>query len=123
MSFYVGNYKEDSNDHHRGWIVGSFMEEEPRRTDLVEVKYWQVSVGDKSHPAKTSGIYECTMIIEGHCTALIGDEVHELKAGSYVVIAPNTINNVLQEVHESTTGITIKAPSDPTAKKVIGVSE
>lgn len=117
MSFYVGNYKEDSKDHHRGWIIGSFMEDRPRKTDLVEVKYWQVSEGDTSHPAKTSGTYECTMIIQGHCTALIGDQTHELKAGDYVVIEPNTINNVLHNVNKATIGITIKAPSDPTAKK------
>jgi hypothetical protein len=62
---YVGNYPKDSEDEydlHRGWVIGKFMEESPRKNDHVEVKYWEFEAGDTGHKAKTSGTLECTFI-------------------------------------------------------------
>jgi mannose-6-phosphate isomerase-like protein (cupin superfamily) len=118
---YVGKYQADSlNKKHRGWLIGKFMEESPRKTDHVEIKYWEIKPDDNSHPAKTSTIIECTFIIEGHCTAMIDGHRYELHGGDYVVIEPETPSNVLEQVHSFTRGITVKAPSDPTAKKLLG---
>ena len=48
-----------------------------------------------------------------------GDEV-EINAGDYIAIEPGTPNNLVVETLEDSAGITIKAPSDPAAKQVIG---
>ncbi len=118
MSYYVGNYKQDSPNYH-GWLLGSFVAEGPRKTDAVEVKYWEFNPGPNDHPLKTSSIIECTLVLLGHTEALINNKIHQLQAGSYVVIQPDTPNNLMHNVKEFTTGITIKAPSDVTAKKVL----
>lgn len=120
-SFYVGSYRHDGlNNSHRGWIIGKFMENKPQKTDKVEVKYWEFDkCEDTKHPMKTSETIECTFILTGKTKAIINNETVILVAGDYIVIEPNVPNNVVQNILEDTTGITIKAPSDPSAKKVL----
>ena len=118
MEYKIGRFSEDSQAHH-GWFIGTFMEDPAVKTDDVEIKYWQYETGPVAHDTKISEIYECTMILAGHCKGVIDGKEVELRAGDYYAIQPGITNNIPMEAFESTTGITVKAPSDPTAKKVI----
>lgn len=112
--------KDAKEGGKNGWIVGSFMPEDSvAKTNDVEIKYWSFPVGKIDHPTKTSSIIEITMILEGSMSGQIDGKEIILKKGDYVVIQPNTINNTAQNALEPVTGITIKAPSDTTAKKII----
>lgn len=116
-SFYVGSYRNDGlNGPNHGWIVGTFKDEPPRKTDAVEIKYWEYKAGPTDHPMKQSSIIECTFILKGRTKALIHGKEIILTAGEYVVIEPGTPNNTVFEILEDAAGLTIKAPSDPSAK-------
>ena len=118
MTYHKGNYKQDA-PAHRGWFVGTFMEEGATHTRDVEIKYWEFPVGPTAHDTKVSAIFECTIILAGKTRANIDGEEVILSAGDYIAIEPGTPNNLVAEILEPATGFTIKAPSDPTAKQVI----
>lgn len=118
--FYKGSYRNDGlNGSNRGWIVGKFKDEPPRRNDAVEIKYWEYEAGPTNHPMKESSIIECTFILKGKTRALIDGEEIILSTGDYIVIEPGTPNNLVSEVLEKAAGLTVKAPSDPSAKRVL----
>lgn len=121
-AYYVGDFREDGvNGPNRGWIVGAFMKEVPPKNDEVEIKYWEYKAGEVvNHGIKVSAIIECTLILEGKTKCLIGSDEIELKKSDYIVIKPGVPNNTIAEILEDTIGLTIKAPSDPTAKKLVG---
>jgi quercetin dioxygenase-like cupin family protein len=120
QSYYVGSYRNDGlRDPHRGWIVGTFKEASPRKNEAVEIKYWEFKTGATDHPLKQSATIECTFILKGKTRAMIADEEIILVAGDYVVIEPGTPNNTVVEILEDAAGLTVKAPSDPSAKKVL----
>jgi hypothetical protein len=50
---------------------------------------------------------------------VIGVEELILSGGDYVLIHPGTPNNTVLEVLEDARILTVKAPSDPAAKRVI----
>lgn len=120
-AYYIGEFRKDAlSGPNRGWIVGGFMENMPRKNNEVEVMYWEFGAGeDTKHPLKVSSIIECTFILKGKTKCLIDGIKTILRAGDYIVIQPGTPNNTVAEILEDAAGITIKAPSDPTAKKVI----
>jgi mannose-6-phosphate isomerase-like protein (cupin superfamily) len=119
-NYYKGNYADDSrrgvND---GWIVGTFMEVGPRQTGDVEIKYWEYGDGPTGHLTKESGIIEVTFILKGKVVAEVDGDRFILSAGDYIVIQPNTRNNTVVEILSDAIGLTVKAPSIPTAKKII----
>ncbi|HCH34619.1 MAG: hypothetical protein UY35_C0023G0015 [Candidatus Saccharibacteria bacterium GW2011_GWC2_48_9] len=118
MAFTVGNYKNDA-PAHRGWFVGTFIEQGAARTGDVEIKYWEFPLGPTSHDTKVSAIFECTLILTGRTRAVIDGQEVILSAGDYLAIEPGTPNNTVVEILEPASGLTIKAPSDPSAKKVV----
>lgn len=115
-SFYTGKYVSDCTDH-RGWFIGTFMDG-VRKTDAVEVKYFEGEIDN--HSTKISKTFECTMVIAGEMSGEINGEPITLSAGSYVVIPPGVPNNLTIKSSEDLKGFTIKAPSDPGAKKIVG---
>lgn len=118
--YYVGSYRNDAlNESDNGWLVGTFKDALPRKSDEVEIKYWEFEAGSNDHPLKESAIIECTFILSGKTRATVDDKEFVLSAGDYIVIHPGTKNNLVMEVIEPITGLTIKAPSDPTAKTVL----
>lgn len=118
--YYIGSYREDAlNEPNNGWIVGKFKDFLPRKNDEVEIKYWEFPIGKTTHPLKESAIIECTIILTGKTRAIIDEKEAILNAGDYVVIHPGIKNNLVLEILEPATGLTIKAPSDPSAKKVL----
>jgi quercetin dioxygenase-like cupin family protein len=118
--YYIGQYRDDGlNGPNRGWIVGTFKDEPPRKNDAVEIMYWEFPLGPTTHPLKESSIIECTFILKGKTKASINGEEVILSAGDYVVIEPGTQNNLVKEILEDAAGLTVKAPSDPSAKKVV----
>ena len=66
-----------------------------------------------------SAIFECTFILKGSTKAFIDGKEVVLSGGDYVVMQPGTPNNTVAEILEDAAGLTVKAPSDPTAKRVI----
>ncbi len=119
MTYHIGNYKDDAPKHH-GWFIGTFIEEGAAKTEDVEVKYWEFPVGPTTHPTKKSSTYECTIFIAGRCRGTVDGQEFEFKAGDYIAIQPGTPSNPVMEILEPTIGLTIKAPSDPSAKQIIG---
>lgn len=123
--YVVGRLMEDAKRlDRRGWVVGSFFPRESddpyRNSESLEVKYWSYPRGGGAeHGAKSSSTTEWTFIISGRSRALLDDSVIELTGGDYVLIHPGTRNNLVAEVLEEMTAITIKAPSDPAAKSAV----
>ena len=118
---YIGDFRNDATEWIQpGWFVGQFMPRPPRQTDKVEFKYWEYGEGDVNHQEKTSATLECTLILEGEINGLIDGKMESLHAGQYVVIAPGVPNGFPKRVHKKVVGLTIKAPSDPSAKKLTG---
>jgi quercetin dioxygenase-like cupin family protein len=118
MTYKIGNYAQDS-PNHRGWFVGTFIEEGAAKSEDVEIKYWEFPAGPTSHDTKTSAIFECSIFLTGKCKGMVDGQNMEFNAGDYVAIQPNTPNNLVMDIIEPISGFTIKAPSDPSAKKVI----
>lgn len=119
-NYYVGTAAEDgSNGPNRGWIVGSFMDDAIRKTDDVEIKYWTFPIGETSHDTKVSTVIEITLILSGVVRGEIDGEPVVMRAGQYMVIPAGIENNVPMEVLQPASGITIKAPSDVSGKKVV----
>lgn len=118
--FYSGSYRNDGlNDPNHGWIVGKFKAEAPRKNNDVEIKYWEYEVGRTDHPTKQSSVIECTFLLSGKVKGIIAGEEVTLSAGDYIVIEPGIPNNLVRNILEKASGLTVKAPSDPTAKKVL----
>jgi len=118
MGYHIGNYKHDA-PKHRGWFVGTFIEGGAAKTDVAEIKYAEFPIGFNEHPMKVSGIFECSIIIEGRSKAIIDGQNVELKAGDFIAIDPGTPNNLMAEIIEPVKVFCIKAPSDPSAKKIL----
>jgi quercetin dioxygenase-like cupin family protein len=116
--FYHGEMQRDSRDY-RGWLVGSFVVEGLRRIGEVEVKYWEFERGLTGHPRKISSIVEFTALLDGIVRGEIDDEEILIRGGEYVIIPPNVPNNMTIEALESSRGLTVKAPSDPLAKRIV----
>lgn len=120
QNYYTGSYRNDGlNEPNHGWIVGTFKDTLPRKNNEVEIKYWEYEAGPTDHPTKVSSIIECTFILSGKTRGIIDGQEVILKAGDYIVIHPGIKNNTVVEILEPASGLTIKAPSDPSAKKVI----
>ena len=126
MGGYVsGAMKDDADRLDRGgWILGVFFSEDEaerlRATDLLEVKYWSYPAGGgQSHPTKTSDTLEWSVVLTGKVKGRVGDDEVVLGAGDYVLIHPHTPNNLVLEVLEDVVAVTVKAPSDPSAKKTL----
>ena len=119
--YYIGNMRDDAkNGGHRGWVVGKFLEEgKVAKTDDVEILYWEFPPGKIDHPTKVSTIIEITIILKGKIAGNIEEKPIIISQGEYIVIKPGTVNNIAQNALEDVVGITIKAPSDPSAKKVV----
>jgi len=119
-SYYKGLYREDGlKGPNSGWLVGRFKDEPPLKNDAVEIKYWEYQTGPAEHDTKVSSIIECTFILKGVVEGMINGDTLTLREGDYIVIEPGTPNNLVINVLEDVTGLTVKAPSDPNAKTVI----
>jgi hypothetical protein len=71
--YYVGSYRDDGiNGPNRGWIVGTFMDEPPRKNGAVEIKYWEFPAGPTDHALKESSIIEVVFILQGKTRAAVG---------------------------------------------------
>jgi quercetin dioxygenase-like cupin family protein len=119
-AYYVGKFRDDARrGQNKNWLVGTFMADGPRKTGAVEIKYWEFPVGPTTHDKKISTTFEATFILAGEVRGEINDQPIHLQKGDYVVIQPGVTNNVVVQVIQAAEGLTIKAPSDPLAKKVL----
>lgn len=124
--FVVGSIVDDAASVGRGgWLLGSFFDAEgsdaARYAAELKVKYWEYQPGQEgSHSPKVSATLEWSFVISGSTTALLGGDEVTLHAGDYVVIHPGTSNNLVHRVREPIRAITVKAPSDPSAKRIVG---
>lgn len=125
QGYVAGSMEEDARRLGRGgWIAGIFFGQDPdealRTTDVLEVKYWSFPRGGGgSHTAKTSATLEWSMVLSGTIRAQLGDDSVVLQAGDYVLIHAGTSNNLVTEVIEDVTAVTVKSPSNPAAKTVL----
>lgn len=118
-SFYIGNFKNDAETSgHKNWFIGEFIKEGARKTKAVEIKYWEFESGQTSHKTKIQGTIECTIILKGEIEGEVDGQEIKLQKGDYVVIKPGTPNNLVKHVVSLVKGLTIKAPSDPSAKEI-----
>lgn len=113
--YHIGKFIEDAPGH-KGWFVGVFMDD-ARKTDVMEIKYCQGEIDN--HKKKVSSTYECTIVVAGSMEGEIDGNPISLKAGDYVAIPPGVSNNLSVKTSDDLRVFTIKAPSDPKAKKVI----
>ncbi|MBN7324366.1 cupin domain-containing protein [Mycobacteroides abscessus subsp. massiliense] len=106
----------------RGWVIGAFFDSsDVRLCRDLEVKYGEFVQGtDPRHPAKVSSTTEFTFVLSGAVRAVVGSDELILSQGDYVLIHPGTPNNTVLEVLEDAQILTVKAPSDPMAKREIG---
>jgi quercetin dioxygenase-like cupin family protein len=118
-SFYHGSMERDSRGPYRGWLLGSFVVDHVRKVDELEIKYWEFDQGLTDHPRKTSDIVEFTTLLEGMVRGEIDEEEILLRAGEYVIIPRGVPNNTVIEAIRPSRGLTVKAPSDPTAKRLV----
>ncbi|SLH42011.1 cupin domain-containing protein [Mycobacteroides abscessus] len=105
----------------RGWVIGAFFDrDDPNYCTDLEVKFGQYRAGENpKHPAKISQTTEWTMILAGAVRAWVDGDQVTLHAGDYILIRPGIPNNTLVEVLEDVTVLTVKAPSDPSAKTIL----
>lgn len=120
-NYYVGDYRKDALEGaYKGYIVGTFVKEANKHSDDVEVKYWEYQKGEQVKDyLKTSSTIEVTIILSGATKCAIGESEIVLRAGDYIVIQPGVPNNTVAEILEDVEALTIKAPSDPSAKKIV----
>ena len=117
--FRTGDFRKDAKRFDKNdWFVGSFLNEGPGKTELLEIKYWEYQRKDKPKPRmKTSCTLECTLILRGKVRGTINGENVTLCDGEYAVIQPGVPNAIPQKVlSECVEGLTIKAPSIYVAK-------
>jgi len=118
--YYVGDFKHDARTNgQRGWLIGKFMSQKPHKVDDVEIKYWELEPGPTGHRTKKSATFECTFILDGETIGLIDNRETRLVGGQYVAISPGTPNNLVKYVVKRVRGLTVKAPSDPSAKQIL----
>lgn len=122
FGYIVGQLRDDADRIGRGgWLLGSFFPEvgidSDRHVGMIEVKYWEFAPGDESgHSMKTSSTVEWSLILSGSTHARLGEDRVLLNAGDYVLIRPGTPNNLVDRVIHPVRAVTVKAPSDPSAK-------
>ena len=129
--YYQGNLFKNNQESLRnvqgkGWLIGNFdkfIEEDPRKTDVLELKYWKFLKGNNfAHSTKTHcSVTELTIVFAGEIKGFVGDDIITLKGGDFILIHPKTVNNLVKEVVRSADGITIKVPSD--SKDIIKIKQ
>ena len=114
--FYKGNYKIESKEKG-GWFIGHFMDN-LRRSEDIEIKYWEFAPGMTSHKGKyQKQSWEITLILKGKIEGILEGERIKFEAGDYVMIPPRVKNGFPDNVLEYAEGITIKFPSLPNDKQ------
>lgn len=120
--FYKGNCKEDGLEYPTsggGWFMGYFVKEGFRKSDRIEIKWWEFTQGKiKDHENKIQFYAtEITIILKGEIVGHINGEEINLKQGEYVIIPPRIENSFPENViSKKVVGITIKLPSLPSDK-------
>jgi quercetin dioxygenase-like cupin family protein len=118
MNYYKGNFYQDYKDEKEtknGWLVGRFMDGY-RHSEEMCIKFWQFKKGEeKTHSMKYEiKAVECNILLEGEVRGIVDGNEIIFKAGEYIVIPPQTKNNIIIEVlKEPVKGFTVKAPSMP----------
>lgn len=122
--FYKGNLDIDHKKSlklpkkQREWLIGDFDQfEKPRKTNLLELKYWRVRKGkEKEHYTKVQkSVGEITILLKGKVTGFVGKEDITLAKNDYVYIPPGIVNNLVVEIsdgYKEIWGLTIKTPSN-----------
>lgn len=120
--FYIGNYKKEAK-RKGGWFIGGghfITENNLRKDDRFEVKYWEFPPGKADHEKKIQlTATEFTIILKGRIDGMIDREKIKLEAGDYVIIPPGVENGFPDTVFEYVEGLTIKIPSVKDDKKVL----
>lgn len=99
----------------RGWFVGSFFEEEnPCKTDKIEMLYRIHKPGDVSEKHYHQEKIELIIILNGEAKYFINDKLTILKKGDFLFV---DVNNTIEGIFEKKCELlAIHSPSIPTDK-------
>jgi hypothetical protein len=118
--FYKGNLEKDylqslKLKNGKEWLIGNFKQfrGSPRKTGLLELKYWKIGKNIEHKAKKQKKAGELTIVLKGWIKGVVGKKWVVLKQGEYICIRPNTVNNLVIEASDDAEGLTIKAPSNP----------
>jgi quercetin dioxygenase-like cupin family protein len=111
--FYIGKYKEDGRDNG-GWFLGFYAKGHFRKTNKLEMKYWEMKKGkNPENKALSHDLPEYTVILKGKLNGVIGGKNIELQAGDYIVVGANVPHRYPVDIFEDVEALTFKAPSFP----------
>jgi quercetin dioxygenase-like cupin family protein len=106
--YYIGKYNKF--EKYKGWFIGSFFnDDDPRKTDKVEVQYKEQKKGHvcKSHYHKKK--IELLIMIKGGAIFTINGNRQKIKTGDFLFI---DINNITSgEFTKDSKYFSIHAPS------------
>ena len=114
--YFHGQFSDSS--HPRGWFVASFFDENnPCKTDQLEIMYKEYVAGDISAPHYHKLKVELLIILEGKARyAVNGNEV-VLSKGDFLFV---DVNNIISgEFLEPTKIFAVHSPSIVTDKTVV----
>jgi len=111
--YFKGSFK--NYEESKGWFVGSFFDDgNPLKTDKVEIKYHQHSIGDKTSSHYHKEKVEILLILEGCAKYKINDKEVILNGGDFIFI---DINNIISgEFLQDSSIFAIHSPSLPKDK-------
>jgi len=114
--FFYGQYANFSQN--RGWFVGSFFEENnPCKTDNVEVCYYEHTKEDVVAPHYHKLKVELFIILEGKAKYTVNDKEVILNKGDFIFVDVNNIVSI--KFLELTKVFAIHSPSIPGDKIVV----
>ena len=111
--FYIGKYKEDAKKAD-GWFLGHFMEDDIRKTDKVQFKYWEFKKGkNPENKTLTHKLPEYTIILKGKIEGEIDGQKIKLEAGDYIIIGAGVTHHYPINIYEDVEAFTFRTPSIP----------
>jgi len=114
--YFLGDYKEPND--YKGWFVGAFIkDDDPCKTEKLEVVYREHDQGDKTEPHYHKKKIELLVMLEGKARYQVNGNEVILESGKYLFI---DVNNVIEsEFLEKSKVFAIHAPSIPTDKYLV----
>jgi quercetin dioxygenase-like cupin family protein len=114
--YFCGQYKD--SDHPGGWFVASFFDENnPCKTDQLEITYKEHPIGNVIAPHYHKIKVELLIILEGKAKYTINENEVILNKGDFLFV---DVNNVISgKFLEPTKLFAIHSPSIVTDKTVV----
>jgi quercetin dioxygenase-like cupin family protein len=113
MKYFVGSYKDFSD--RKGWFIGDFFENDnPLKTDKVEVMYREHNTGDHVALHKHEHKVEVLVLVQGKAKYVLDGQENVLTSGMFLFAHPGTV--ISGEFLEKSEVFAIHSPSITTDK-------